>query len=367
MKEGNMNRCKDGDTLKTDKESVVLENISHEIRTQLAVVVGLAEIQMRKKTLPPDVINAFSDIYKSGNHLLDSFSKIFDPSNLNGDKLDLSAHNYCWKEAGTENDAAHDGETPGECEPMPYGSVLVVDDTQTNLYVAEKFFEKYELSVETVESGFEAIDKIKNGNVYDIVFMDYMMPEMSGIEALGKIREWGYAHPVVAFTAAVDGKEEMFLEKGFDGFASKPIDKQQMDVVLKKLIRDRKAPGEIEAAMLIRETIKNKKGLSDMPLINSKYAKSFSSYTKNNIARIEEILNKKSFHNDEDLLMYIVNMSAIKDSLAGVGEWELSAVAGKLAQGGKDKKLNMMTLETPVFLEALKATIKKISPLNEAG
>jgi CheY-like chemotaxis protein len=101
----------------------------------------------------------------------------------------------------------------------------------------------YGLSIETASNGFEAIDKIRDGGVYDIVFMDHMMPEMDGIEAVKKIRELGYTQPVVALTAnAVVGQSEVFLENGFDGFISKPIDVRQLNAVLKKFIRDRHQP-----------------------------------------------------------------------------------------------------------------------------
>ncbi|MDR0475672.1 MAG: PAS domain-containing protein, partial [Treponema sp.] len=57
-------------------------------------------------------------------------------------------------------------------EYMPYGRVLVVDDIETNLYVAKGLMAPYGLSIETAVSGFEAIDKIKNGAVFDIIFLD---------------------------------------------------------------------------------------------------------------------------------------------------------------------------------------------------
>jgi len=134
-------------------------------------------------------------------------------------------------------------------EIMPYGSVLIVDDVETNLYVARGLMRSYKLQIDIAASGFEAVKKIKNGNVYDIIFMDHMMPRMDGIEATKKIRDMGYAHPIVALTAnALVGHEEMFLSSGFDGFISKPIDIRHLNSVLNKLIRDKQPPDVIEAA-----------------------------------------------------------------------------------------------------------------------
>jgi len=125
-------------------------------------------------------------------------------------------------------------------ESMPYGSVLVVDDVRSNIFVAKGLLLSYKLSVDTAVSGFEAIDKITNGNVYDIIFMDYKMPKMDGVEATSIIRALGYKNPIIALTANdFDGQHEMFLSNGFDDVILKPIDTNLLDTLLKKYIRDK--------------------------------------------------------------------------------------------------------------------------------
>jgi len=126
---------------------------------------------------------------------------------------------------------------------MSYGSVLVVDDMETNIYVATGLLKPYGLMIETAMSGQEAVDLIISGKKYDVIFMDHMMPEMDGIETTKLIRNLGYSNPIVALTAnAVVGQADVFLQNGFDEFISKPIDIRQLNVVLNKLIRDRKSP-----------------------------------------------------------------------------------------------------------------------------
>jgi CheY-like chemotaxis protein len=126
---------------------------------------------------------------------------------------------------------------------MPYGRVLVVDDVKINLYVAAGLMKLYQLQIETIMSGQEAIDKIKSGDVYDVIFMDHMMPGMDGVEATKYLRELGYVHPIIALTAnAVAGQSEMFLENGFDDFISKPIDLHKLDAVLNRFVRDKQPP-----------------------------------------------------------------------------------------------------------------------------
>jgi len=121
----------------------------------------------------------------------------------------------------------------------PGARLLVVDDILTNLKVAEGLLVSYKAVVDTCQSGQEAIEAVKQ-NDYDLVFMDHMMPEMDGIEAAAVIRKWEEEHsssgrkvPIIALTAnAVVGMKEMFLEKGFSGFLSKPIDISKLDEIL---------------------------------------------------------------------------------------------------------------------------------------
>jgi signal transduction histidine kinase/ActR/RegA family two-component response regulator len=134
-------------------------------------------------------------------------------------------------------------------EYMPYGTVLIVDDMEINLYVVRGLLAPYGLSVKTAEDGFEVIKKIKNGASYDIIFMDHDMPKIDGIETVKTIRELGYTKPVIALTAyAMAEQAEMFLSKGFDGIISKPIDIRQLNTILNKYIRDKYPVEVIETA-----------------------------------------------------------------------------------------------------------------------
>jgi len=134
-------------------------------------------------------------------------------------------------------------------EPMPYGKVLVVDDIDANLYVANGLLAFYDLNVETCTNGHEAIEKIKQGNVYDIIFMDQLMPGIDGTETMTRLRKMGYTQPIVTLTAnALIGQAEQFIEKGFDGFISKPIQTSHLNSILTKHIRDKQPLEVIEAA-----------------------------------------------------------------------------------------------------------------------
>jgi CheY-like chemotaxis protein len=110
---------------------------------------------------------------------------------------------------------------------LSYARVLVVDDFITNLDVAAGMLRKYNMQVDCLMSGREALDRIATGEpVYNAVFMDHMMPEMDGVETTAAIRALGteYAKniPVIALTAnAVAGNEQMFLSNGLNAFLPK--------------------------------------------------------------------------------------------------------------------------------------------------
>jgi signal transduction histidine kinase/DNA-binding response OmpR family regulator len=122
---------------------------------------------------------------------------------------------------------------------MPGTKALVVDDIATNLLVAQGLLEPYGMRVDAAASGREAIEMSKTES-YDIVFMDHMMPEMDGVEALAALREIkAYTDtPVIALTAnALHGMKEYYLEQGFQDYLSKPMDPLELDEVLKRWVK----------------------------------------------------------------------------------------------------------------------------------
>ena len=112
--------------------------------------------------------------------------------------------------------------------------LLVVDDNKLNLKVATRLLKEYNVVVETIDNGFECIDKIKNGEVFDLILMDDMMPKMTGTETLQKLKEIdGYNIPTIALTAnAISGMKEKYVGAGFDDYLSKPIDKLELNRVI---------------------------------------------------------------------------------------------------------------------------------------
>ncbi|MCI8548470.1 MAG: response regulator [Bacilli bacterium] len=116
--------------------------------------------------------------------------------------------------------------------------VLIVDDNKLNLKVAQKLLSKYNLLVTTLESGVECIEHIERGEQYDIILLDDMMPKMSGKETLKKLKEnENFKIPTIALTAnAISGMKEEYLALGFDDYLAKPIEKIELERVLKEYL-----------------------------------------------------------------------------------------------------------------------------------
>lgn len=113
---------------------------------------------------------------------------------------------------------------------------LIVDDSKLNLKVAENVLKNFLVTTESVTSGLECLSCV-NSKKYDIIFMDIMMPNMNGVEVLKKLREENINTPVIALTAdAIEGQEEKYMSEGFDGYISKPINKEKLNYVLNKYL-----------------------------------------------------------------------------------------------------------------------------------
>lgn len=128
----------------------------------------------------------------------------------------------------------------------PDAKILVVDDSEVNLQVADGLLKKFSINCTRAMSGYEALDLLKQQE-FDVVFMDHQMPEMDGIETLEKIRKAesegnlkAEKNIVIALSAnAVNGAKDMFLSKGFDDFVAKPVQgKDFASCLLKWLKKD---------------------------------------------------------------------------------------------------------------------------------
>lgn len=123
---------------------------------------------------------------------------------------------------------------------LPPLKLLVVDDVELNIMVATALLTPHGHTVETAESGYQAIEMASN-NDYSAILMDVHMPGMSGIEATKTIRNIANKErasvPIVALSADVDIKQQtLFIAEGMNAFVGKPWRVEDLEKELKSLL-----------------------------------------------------------------------------------------------------------------------------------
>ena len=115
--------------------------------------------------------------------------------------------------------------------------LLIVDDNEMNIKVAMTLLKKYHFDISYTNSGLGCIAKTKEKE-YDMIFLDDMMPRMSGRQTLAKLKENpDFKTPVIALTAnAISGMKEDYLATGFNDYLSKPIEKTELERIIKEFI-----------------------------------------------------------------------------------------------------------------------------------
>jgi two-component system, sensor histidine kinase and response regulator len=265
---------------------------------------------------------------------------------------------------------------------FPGARLLVVDDIATNLKVVEGLLAPYKTIVDTCTNGLQAIEFIKNASFrnrdYDIVFMDHMMPGMDGIEATTAIREWekeqiqsgasftagetrsnnGYLHkqiPIIALTAnAVVGMREMFIEKGFNDFISKPIDVSKLDEILNRWIpegkrkeeKDRKEDGKEHVIWINIHGVDTAKGISMTGGTLDAYLQVLALFLKDVKDRLPLL---QEIPEAENMPLFITNVHALKSASASLGAIDVSTIAAELEAAGKAGDIAFINKQLPIF------------------
>lgn len=140
----------------------------------------------------------------------------------------------------------------------PDAKILLVDDNKMNLKVAMGLLAPLQMQIDTAENGKQAMEKIKTC-IYDLVFMDHMMPIMDGVEATRRIRETenmtGEHLTIIALTAdAMSGAKEEFMAAGMDDFVAKPIEIKEICGKLRKYLPQEKIVKTEECRIVAEET-----------------------------------------------------------------------------------------------------------------
>lgn len=198
--------------------------------------------------------------------------------------------------------------------------VLIVDDNRVNLKVAEGMMLPYKIQVSTADSGPQAISLLEK-EMFDIVFMDHMMPVMDGVEAMMKIRTLPeHANTcIIALTAnAISGMKEQYIQMGFQSFLPKPLEAAELDECLRTFL-----PGEYITPL--DKPISTKQDIVDEEILRQVYTDG-----RKKLKLLGEQVESEDFTN------YVIEVHALKSVAALIGETELSEMARQHEMAGKN-------------------------------
>lgn len=217
--------------------------------------------------------------------------------------------------------------------------VLIVDDNKMNLKVATRLLKNYNIITTEVLNGYEAINKIKNNEKYDLIFLDDIMPKKNGKETLNELKKIkGFDIPVIVLTANVlEGMKEKYIEEGFDDYLAKPINKEELKKILNKFLIDRKS--DIEDTILFSPNSKfeplSKKLLEEVELVND-------IEIDNDIEQIEEKIEEKkqlNYKNKKFLIENNIDVDAAEKLLGEMSTYD-DALADFIKEA--DSKYNLL-------------------------
>ncbi len=229
-------------------------------------------------------------------------------------------------------------------------TIMVVDDNIVNRRVSGQLLTTLKAKAVLVESGFEAIDYIEKGeNLPEIILMDYMMPDMDGVETTRKIRrmgDYGRDVKIIALTANVVESERMFLENGLDGYLSKPIDLRQLSTYLQPFLPANKSVLEVTVnatSDFDYERAMERCGSEEKYIFQLSY---FCASVKSIIKRLTDSLERR----DKDL--FKSEISGVKALADEIGSKRMYNMA-KALENASDKNEDFIVHNTPLFVNFL--------------
>ncbi|MCL2067581.1 MAG: ATP-binding protein [Treponema sp.] len=257
----------------------------------------------------------------------------------------------------------------------PEARVLVVDDIETNLAVARGLLEIFKVKIETCTNGLEAFELVKK-NRYDIIFLDFMMPGMDGIETAGLIRAWEMEKsenngiPIVALTAnAITGMRELFLEQGFNDYLSKPIEIARLTDIMAAWIpaqkkKQRRAIDRVsmendgEEEDIFVEGIDLAEG--NVKYGNRAYLEILRSYCLHTPALLKKLTKLTMPLSEENLEEYTVTIHGLKGSSFGICAESAGTRAEELENAARSGDREFVDAGTAGFVEETEYLLQNI-------
>ncbi|MDR2491443.1 MAG: response regulator [Spirochaetaceae bacterium] len=263
------------------------------------------------------------------------------------------------------------GESPGKRPGSERrGRALIVDDIETNIDVAKGMVSLYNMDVDGVLSGMEAVERIEAAEPrYDVIFMDQMMPEMNGMEATAIIRALGteYARniPIIALTANIMAdNEKLFLDAGLNAYLAKPLELEKLDREMVKLGRMRAAPLQLDLENNIFENI-HIEGMNFADGLKrftnqdtyKNIIKSFVQNTPMILDKIKKIIADGHNPAETEKNDYSILVHGIKGSARAIGGELVGKLAEELEIAAKSGNAGAALEKTPHFIRETESLI----------
>lgn len=260
----------------------------------------------------------------------------------------------------------------------PDAKILIVDDNYVNLKVAQGFLTSYKAQITLVSSGYEALEEVRQGKEYDLIFMDHMMPEMDGVETTKRIRKLGTESaenvPIVALTAnAIKGIEKEFLVAGMNDFLAKPIDVKLLGMIMSRWIPKEKQiheedMGESEGVSQTEEDVFSQMNIEeiDKDFAKNQFANDWESYQE--ILTIfyteaeEKIALLKQYGDEKKYPEYVIEVHALKSVAANIGAASLAEHAKNMEMAGKEQRYERIGEKGDELIQEYKDLLGKIKP-----
>ncbi len=331
----------------SEAKSEFLSNMSHELRTPINAVLGMDEMILRE-CCDNKILTYAVNIQEAGQKLLGFVDEILDYSMTGGERDKIPSGD----QEGSSLQAPEVDVPQRKKFLAQTAEILVVDDNSMNLTVFKSLLKHTKVNIDMAGSGDEGL-KLAGGKLYDIIFLDHMMPEKDGIVTLHELRGQknnpNLQTPVICLTAnAIAGAKEQYLAEGFDDYLSKPIDAGRLEETLLRYLpgemiefveqeeaedqaEDRaELPEELRALegqdwINIGDGINNSGGLEEYMTLLKIFYKSLDE-------KAEEL---ERLYVENDVKNYTIKVHALKSSARIIGAGQFGEEAQKLEDAGK--------------------------------
>ena len=269
----------------------------------------------------------------------------------------------------------------------PSAHILVVDDTPINLTVIKSLLKKTRIHIDTATSGKECLGRCAV-MPYDIIFLDYRMPEMDGVTTLKIMKEMSehpnMETPIILLTAnALSGAREQFLVAGFDDYMTKPIDGKKLEemlirylpenkVILSEELPDDEKNQENELLERLRDHagLDVDQGLSNCGSVDG-YREVLDIYMDSVESKAAEI---ERYYEKEDYENYTIQVHSLKSTSRVIGAVDISERAWELEQAGDNRDIPVIKEKTEGLINDFRKLGGKLldifpkeEPENEEG